>query len=1405
MAKTTGASYLLLPYAKAETDAQVLMARIALVDPRPGGGPTPQIIPDHAGQWAVIGGDAPVSQPVTAAAFKIFLDCTGVDLSEPRTLTYYGLSAPVITPAQDSAFTVLYLETNPAGLASLAAAINANIHARTPEDGTLAEVEVLPLSEAAKRLGPFPKPDRGWRGVIVDRYYSGRRPEAMDTIFPALVNQVAARSQEPPDWFQVALKRIPGSSPIPPVAARLVRLHAELPPEPGAANTYAATYDDTPGRGVVVRAIVEVPGGGPAPSVAWEGAGETVTGSPNDRMIRLNQISPIGRPFTVSATLSGITLNVSLIIRPRWAGSTVTNAEREGTGSATEQTWVAECSEDGPPVEITILTAPDTPPAHAHVQWTGGEPDPQGRGNVRRVSRRDLPEADGPVRVKAEINPYCNFLLYLLPVIRRVEVVAAPNVTNLGGGNFAVEFNPAMGATFTVQAVTFPNSVRARTSLGWIAPNAVGAVNGVNQVAIGYVVNAFGAGATAYACGVLRAGVLRRPQTINVTVEPRIANVAPAAAGYVHNLPAAGSYAIDYQALGTFVLQAVTVPATAAAASFLHWTDAAGAVTTGVTQINGRRDPLTAFGAAADVYRVGIRRGGGAVNQQAVNVTVVPTITGLAPVPAAYVHNLPAAGNFAVNYAAAGTFSIAAVTVPAGAGATAYLTWTDAAGAVTANVNPLTTARRDPLTAFGGAADVYTVGISCGGAVIAPRAINVTVVPTITGVAPVPAAFVHNIAAGQFAVEYLAGGTFSIAAVTQPVGAGATAYLSWTNAAGVVTANVNPLTTGRRDPLTAFGAAADVYAVGIACGGGVIAPQNIQVTVEPVVTGLTVSGYVFQDAPGNYHAYAIDGVFGFAAGQRLTVTAATSPAAVGAWPIQWAPGPPGPPVLIAGANANEKRIPLNGAQVWNVQASFAHTPPQQAVVNVRAHANYGGGDPHLAVNTITFAGGAAVRHDDPANVGVAYPRTWVVGTAHAQQAPQTYESSLAGGGAGTVQQAALIDITMAPAGPVAVTIRATAFVPRANNLTTVIQFANPAWSNVAIGVPLPVPPQLNLANIAGAPVLPAEVVHADPLYMFWEVQVGAGPWILFDVTSHMFYVTLNQGQVYRLAAGAGPSPQRPYHTLLAMSCLSANGANNANAVIARMFDAFSTTPPPAPPGAAPALNAATGVNNLVVRKLPPGALTVPLMTYWNPAIGSQFSVQATFASQLSAARCGAWAEMFIAMAAMQGVQRPGGGHRLHNTVVDPDPAVVGMGPPARGILVKHWVWNAPPAQAAGAYTHDRNPAVVGAGPAGDVTLGNNGVVAQNNQRPQSYFTNHAVVLDSVTNIIYDPSYGTLYDPALLPVGINPRRAWINAALEGLCVFQPAVPNAGYSVAPPPPPGPDNRVTLTDLMTGAVLP
>jgi hypothetical protein len=65
------------------------------------------------------------------------------------------------------------------------------------------------------RINTAAKPEGGWRRVIVDQVYGGRMPSALDTTFPTLVQQLARRSQEPTDWFQIALNAAPFGAPPP--------------------------------------------------------------------------------------------------------------------------------------------------------------------------------------------------------------------------------------------------------------------------------------------------------------------------------------------------------------------------------------------------------------------------------------------------------------------------------------------------------------------------------------------------------------------------------------------------------------------------------------------------------------------------------------------------------------------------------------------------------------------------------------------------------------------------------------------------------------------------------------------------------------------------------------------------------------------------------------------------------------------------------------------------------------------------------------------------------------------------------------------------------------------------------------------------------------------------------------
>ena len=213
MTKLAADPCLVLPYARAAAQVRVLLARVALVNRRAARGPSLQLIPDHAGQWAPIGGETPSGAPAFPAAAALFRRRAGIALDDPGAAARFALSPPAIrrlAGPDDRQFTAVFLEASAEGLAALAAAVEHAIQERMT-DGVLAEAAVMAHADALAKLGPVSKPVGGWSKAIVELVYGGRVPQAMDTTFPALVNQLVLRSQETAEPFRIALGAVPAA------------------------------------------------------------------------------------------------------------------------------------------------------------------------------------------------------------------------------------------------------------------------------------------------------------------------------------------------------------------------------------------------------------------------------------------------------------------------------------------------------------------------------------------------------------------------------------------------------------------------------------------------------------------------------------------------------------------------------------------------------------------------------------------------------------------------------------------------------------------------------------------------------------------------------------------------------------------------------------------------------------------------------------------------------------------------------------------------------------------------------------------------------------------------------------------------------------------------------------------
>ncbi len=624
------------------------------------------------------------------------------------------------------------------------------------------------------------------------------------------------------------------------------------------------------------------------------------------------------------------------------------------------------------------------------------------------------------------------------------------------------------------------------------------------------------------------------------------------------------------------------------------------------------------------------------------------------------------------------------------------------------------------------------------------------VLPRLSQLDVVAGPGVYNLGGGNYAVDYHPAGTYTIRATTFPDIPLAYQVVSWSTGAPPgqqIQVNRSPIDNpGMPTP----------YSVRVQRQGVTLRSLTINVLVQPTITSIDFSGYAFDDGGGSWHSYAVAGLFNLPAALAMLVTAQTAPNTPQAWAhLAWQN------TSGAGPTLADQLIALNVPRAIQVGARVGQAPPQQLTLDIRAPQLWPPSGLQLAVNQITFdgPGGRQVVDDDPANVGIPFNQDWVAGIAHNLQSPLTYTRNT------NVNESAVIGI-VAPNVPVNVTIRATAFVPRHNNPLYPM-----AWSWPGNAVAAAPPPTMALGNIAANVLLPNEVVHADPMFMFWEFREVGGSWVLFDVTSHMLYVTLGNPVAYTLRAAVPPVAAVPYFTLLAISCREANGDNAAGAVVGHIFGAFT------------ALNAGNGANVSVRRKRPlPGTL----LTYWNPALGAGQDLQTMLANVQDSGTCRAWAEAFICMGALHGIAT------LNNVIVVPNTLTVS--PIANEFLVRNWTFHAPPAAAGNAYTHAYAPG--GPPVAGNATWGL-GLVGQNSANPPPSFGNHFIVRDTATGILYDPSYGS-----------GPHAAWPGwtaAAVGGLRTYAPPVPPNSTGFAPagvPPPAGP--LVKLYDQVTNVFL-
>jgi hypothetical protein len=236
------------------------------------------------------------------------------------------------------------------------------------------------------------------------------------------------------------------------------------------------------------------------------------------------------------------------------------------------------------------------------------------------------------------------------------------------------------------------------------------------------------------------------------------------------------------------------------------------------------------------------------------------------------------------------------------------------------------------------------------------------------------------------------------------------------------------------------------------------------------------------------------------------------------------------------------------------------------------------------------------------------------------------------------------------------------------------------------------------------------IFEEDNADINWEANTCGQGWKLAGATRNLLYVTLGD-----------PVGTPNYWTLLDISCRAAAGETTQAGLIPKAFSPLRTR----------AINRKRDGKDL---------------TYWHPpGVSDQEDTAASTAELLAIengiGQCGSWAELLRDM------------YRVHGITEAKKILIVRTLEYQKekiGFLVKHWIFDHPPASDPAAYTH-WVPSQCRTG---------THLEGQRNPQPPPAFYNHFIV--QVSGQYWDPSYGA--GP------FTDQLAWENAAIDGL--FRP---------------------------------
>ena len=552
--------------------------------------------------------------------------------------------------------------------------------------------------------------------------------------------------------------------------------------------------------------------------------------------------------------------------------------------------------------------------------------------------------------------------------------------------------------------------------------------------------------------------------------------------------------------------------------------------------------------------------------------------------------------------------------------------------------------------------------------------------------------------------------------------------------------------------------------------------QVIQIVLKPLVTALNVvaNHYAFQDAAGRY-AYDLSKFMTCrdAANSTSNLEVTTNPANAAAWShVVWNAvdtANANAPYVLTNIDAQHKGIRLDALGTIKTSVTLvdsAQVMPAAVTLDVRSPAVNSTLANSLRIRIWSFdfagIGRFKVTQENATNFNRPYEPSWKV--SDPIKPPQGYFA----GGALSLSNVR-IDLLRRPSQRTTVHVRANVYFRHHNGNLTVVTTGS-LNTNIYSSSLLTDHPNLGDLNVGN---VPNEVMHNDPLLVFWEASDNGGvSWSPLEVTANTLYVTARApvaatDQTLNVR-GRADRPVYAYDSFLAISCTAAGGiaggvgtANNVRNAISLAF-------------ALPANG-----NNTRMKRLNRGGLGPTQLGYWlDHQLGNRPAQSVNGGANIAQGgnlfnnpngniACGVWARMLMAMWAMHG---KGDGRFIGvwsrtagmPNILNNKPAALGNSVAATRFLVRNWDYNNHGNLNVNDYTHTIIAAIdappVPAGGANRAAPVNDGVAGQNNLMPPAQFGNHFIVRDGNGGDFFDPSYGT---QALA------RDPWVDASIGGL--------------------------------------